>query len=945
LVYEKCWSNESVATYFTSESRQKAERKVFERTHLPINKIKVEFCQVEFPQNKQNPQSNQREFITEEELKALITSSRLEDYNRIFLVVGETGCGKSELCQWLEYNIADGVHVPIHISKSDVRIDQISRILNLHLPDTSLSPVEPDRLIDVPSNYIADRLVSDLNIKNYGGKIVEHGSEKRMLEELFNRAEFKKAVQAAIREYQEDVKSKNEERGLPVLSKASFRSLLGKESPSDLDAIYNRVGAITMATLKDLLRVSDIATILQQISQRYYELKKRPVLLLEDLTSFSVMAKDLIDYVFDLAKGHFDVVIGWSTGFEQEYTGLILRDLEKTYMTERLAARLVLTGEDSSAYFLKDTYKDLARKYLSAVKCGKCAICSADKEGLYPFNSACLDRIYQNMQFNKQSKRTPRIFLDFIIQNVLLSSNEPWVTLSASNFLKPVIYLTGQAYPECEDFEQLVRWYGREKKDVVELDRKCVDWFKIRAPIEPSGEVYIVQKSVIVKPPEKPPTGQVEEIPEQDLIEFQSWIDSGGSFPSRERLRQGAMRALQLVLDPCEIRNLGSTISWAEGLYYQKGSGHVPVFIEESEDDITDVEYKAAISRKTSRNVLYQIYQLGCGREFDEKNLVEVLEWAKEHALKYNDQLRTNLGRMGTSIEKFVLFSKFLILNLSTGCTTIDINKIRDAVSNKDDILFFSDHDLYQKSEALLQQSRTIQALFRTFFHLTKTFFDYQLFERSSAEIDPAGMLTTIANLNWQGIRDAYRIRVRDGEKEDKVKFRELAEVVRDYAQALQKLKYTQEFSAEIEELRATMSLIPASCSLDEVTSNIGNLKNAMGEIGLSTEQSWREAFADLSVGELDFKALRDELDLILTDMTKCDNPLQFVDFLLRSGRARDRSEFKVIRTLQEMTLRIKELLAIRITEVNSKIKPNPNFGRFEKVYERINELVSEFKE
>jgi hypothetical protein len=137
MIYSKCWKKEDVESYFTTESRDK-NRGIFERTHLPIEKILVDFSK-----------DVQKEFITENDLRKLILNSVPEDHNRIFLIVGETGCGKSELCQWLEYNITDKVHIPLHISRSDTKIEDIAGILNSHLPAELRETEEFNELTDV----------------------------------------------------------------------------------------------------------------------------------------------------------------------------------------------------------------------------------------------------------------------------------------------------------------------------------------------------------------------------------------------------------------------------------------------------------------------------------------------------------------------------------------------------------------------------------------------------------------------------------------------------------------------------------------------------------------------------------------------------------------------------------------------------------------------------
>lgn len=58
--YVRCWNNEDVKLYFTTESREKNKKVIFEKTHLPIQKIRVDF-------SKNLPA--EKNFVNEEELK------------------------------------------------------------------------------------------------------------------------------------------------------------------------------------------------------------------------------------------------------------------------------------------------------------------------------------------------------------------------------------------------------------------------------------------------------------------------------------------------------------------------------------------------------------------------------------------------------------------------------------------------------------------------------------------------------------------------------------------------------------------------------------------------------------------------------------------------------------------------------------------------------------
>lgn len=102
------WDPALVRQVLTTESRQKA-RELFMRTHRPLRRIRVDFCMERDLAGR---------FMGEEEVYGLIAGGPLEADNRLFLVVGEAGAGKSELCQWLEYRAESARRLAIHVPRS-----------------------------------------------------------------------------------------------------------------------------------------------------------------------------------------------------------------------------------------------------------------------------------------------------------------------------------------------------------------------------------------------------------------------------------------------------------------------------------------------------------------------------------------------------------------------------------------------------------------------------------------------------------------------------------------------------------------------------------------------------------------------------------------------------------------------------------------------------------
>ncbi len=86
--YTICWTPEHVRTVFTTASRQKACDRLLQ-THRPFRHIRVDVCKAGHAGQT---------FVTEEAVRTIIQAGPLDADNRLFLVVGEAGSGKSELC-------------------------------------------------------------------------------------------------------------------------------------------------------------------------------------------------------------------------------------------------------------------------------------------------------------------------------------------------------------------------------------------------------------------------------------------------------------------------------------------------------------------------------------------------------------------------------------------------------------------------------------------------------------------------------------------------------------------------------------------------------------------------------------------------------------------------------------------------------------------------------
>lgn len=446
----------AVLKYFTTESQEKP-RAIFEKVHFPIDKIRVEFCQ----------EGRHGEFAHESQVaKWVLDVDGTAWRNRIFSVVGETGSGKSELCQYLQYEASHSSHhVPILISRSTTKLAQIIRMLNEHAGIQDEAPI--DELTELSEAHIVSQSVAyvmrvtlTLQFKNRYSD-----SQLRELERLFQRDAFKALLARSFEEYRAQVVADGKERQLNLLNRKEFDLLFGNALPwLHLDSAYMACRNQIHEGIKGLVQVGDMGGRLKRIAERYRALKKRPLLIMEDLTSFGFMKEELLDFLFELNTGNFDVVMGWTTGFEAENLGSIFRTEGDgyTYMRERLRGRFAMTDAQRTSWFLEQHHVAMMTRYIQAAGTESGRVYGPGD--LYPVNAAFVTNVYNRLiDDDKQPKKTPRLLLR-TMQAILARPDEPWLMANdlvgqmlAPKALPDKLFSMEADYPDAVRF---LEWYG-----------------------------------------------------------------------------------------------------------------------------------------------------------------------------------------------------------------------------------------------------------------------------------------------------------------------------------------------------------------------------------------------------------------------------------------------------------------------------------------------------
>ncbi len=455
------WDGDVIRRYLTPESHQKSKEE-FEKTHIDIDKIKAEYL---FP----HPTND--EFVTQEEFRDAIIKSNIKDDNRIFILRGETGSGKSQLCQWLEYQIGrepdagiDETHIALHVSRSQTRIKDIIDILtepvNLDIQVGNVEGLDPEK--------VADAMIANLDA--YAPTAFEELSESEVESLIEDRpgTDLRSILKKNIRDYQEAVAS-NESNEIPDLideddyrdlSFTAFGQARGGES------IFPTLRGFLHDELSGKLNVGNFQEKLERISEAYENANLRPVLICEDLTTFSVLKEQLLDHIFQLDSGHYDVVLGWTTGWEKDDLDKALGTTENTYtyMKDRAEGYLSTTNENGQAYFLtEDVTVELGRKYISVIRQESTESVDIDIdedafEQVYPFNPEFIRRAYEHLVQDGNERRTPRLLLIRIIRECLTATAPPFESIDGNPYVKQ--FPTPVSIDLPAPVQDLAKWYG-----------------------------------------------------------------------------------------------------------------------------------------------------------------------------------------------------------------------------------------------------------------------------------------------------------------------------------------------------------------------------------------------------------------------------------------------------------------------------------------------------
>ncbi|WP_302081067.1 hypothetical protein [Salinibaculum rarum] len=795
IQYPKNWTHEAIQTYLTQESQQKS-RERFEKTHVPIRRIRVT--------RNNNVPGFDEDYIDEQAFRNGVIASDLKDDNRMFFVVGESGSGKSELCQWLQYKLQDRAesddseftHVPIHIPRQVREPREVLGRLADYLEDEDLD--EAKQLANLPPSGVFEKTIGTITVAFEKGDAVV---------ELVEDEQFRETIRENLEEYVDSFDDPESELEFEPISQATISDLLekypavreerGQQDASASEELFDIITRQAKEAIKDMLFVGDLKETLRQINQRFQERNERPVLIIEDLTGFTIFQHEILSFFSDLGASNWDVIIGVTTGMEQKLVEGRRADIaSQDTINDRISARVTLTEqteEGSKTLFLEQegVYIELARTYLDAIKeesdreftpgpgLSNDELNDVFGDGLYPFNEEFLTRIYENLQEDDQRKQTPRVFLKFVLEGLLDNDKPPFQHAEILDTLGKVRCMITADYKGAD--RNILKWYGTEEKEegVQRVNPQIPEVFGIEsdgkgpltvgdsnlcpecsapmentesgalvcrncdttcddcgARMEKSDEYWICTEN----PSHKKPIGGKRGLYEKRLQDLLDWRGEGSEFNKTSHIEDGAEQAIRFFYKhPTSLVREECRSSNAAAFWWSKGGRKVPIHIDNGDEP----DYrKVVLSRDLPESLLKDLLRLGI---YDESTTEEHIQngavnahqlrtWADDAVEELRTGLETDIrDEFGSDIDKTALLGKYL-LNIFTGNgDEFSAKALAQPVDMNNFLRSAKPRNLDVKIGDLEDYGESLLGLFHARFHLRANMIDY---ERLKSHVD-----------------------------------------------------------------------------------------------------------------------------------------------------------------------------------------------------------------
>ena len=986
--YPKNWDPEIVKKYITQESQQKS-REEFEKTHVPINRIRVEENKV-FDTWTDEDES----LVSEDIVLETVSKSSKDDTNRLFFVVGESGSGKSELCQWLDYQIQDEAesadeeefaHEPILIPRHVREPREVVELLTENLDGWDFEDAK--YLSDLPMEGI---------YREVTGKIFNRFKESQQATVDFLKDDaFESKVRSNLETYVDAFDDPDASISFEPIEQDELANLLEKfpgvarehehHEVDPAEYLYREIKTGATEAVSEMLSAGDIRQILRDIDKAYRSRNRRPVLIIEDLTGFTVYDHQVLSFFSDLGTAHFDVVIGVTTGVHQSLIDQRRADVSsQDTIDDRIQARLKLTeaakdGSGSETIFLKqeNIHIDLARNYLKAIKEDSDQaydpsppdgltpddVDAAFGDWLYPFNREFLDRIYHNLQEENVTKQTPRIYLNFVISELLDNQNPPFE--HAEKLKQRLGNIENRIDPEYNGSdEQVLKWYGTDEGEQYTVQEDVPWTFDIesdgRAPtiggfeeicpecnagINVSGEKWTCPECGHEYDETNDGPSRSEIFTEQ-RNELLAWIRGESDFNQTSNIEDGAERIITYFFDkPNSLRIPSCRSSDAAYLRWKKGSSRVPVHVRNADrPSYTQVE----LTRDMDQSVLLALLRIGvwedAGLEGLERqgniNLDRLRQWATETVTSLRDDLETDISETyGVTLDEVALFGKYVLNVFGGNGTDFTPEALAKPVSEHDISQVYSSTAFDGNVNALKNNVGVYKGLFHARFHLRRNIVDYDRLEKAMASLTPEDLMLKISSI--EGKISGFKIGETSSEITELDAFlKSKSYNIRGLARDID--EYDAIFTDDLSTTRTQFTELDTAVQGIDASLDVTGLKSAYDPLG-RPESSILDDITRLDEEKLD--AFLENLGSVVDRVTACDDVWDFLAVQRDAGKIKYGQWTDIYKILSDFVDELETLeqdLGYRIQELEEETF-EPDKTPYEGVQSESQELIRKF--
>ncbi len=849
MAYPKFWTSDQVDAVLTTESRQKA-RDLFLATHQPFRQIRQDFSREGGPAGA---------FIDERELRSVVQAGRTDAHNRLFLIVGEAGSGKSELCQWLEYQVDTERRLPVHIPRSMTSAAHVVGLLRErlgHLRGRSA-------LARTPLRDQAQYIAMTTRVLLY-----EHGSAHLTPIDAWATALTSQSMLDALLAHLE---AANDGRWshAPLTDRSEIDAVCAAAGVRDglaSEAAMVALRRLVARAIEQTAWVGDVRSLLADLAASARERGVRPLLLLEDVTAFQLLGDRLLDYLLDLSSGTFDAVIGVTGGYERTRLADVALAQDLTHVHQRLQGRYVLTDESGRAYGFEENLVAFAASYLRALRPtpGTLNHDNPAADPLYPFTETSLRRALLSLHEDGSPRQTPRLFLQHVLRASLLSDDIPPLALDRSPFLRqPPILARSDALAD-PALQSVLRWYGEVGERHVTLDARVLAAWDMAAPPHLIHDGRLTVERAYVPIMVTPTATSAPPLWDEQLRELQHWLGEGGLYPSREILKRGVERALLSLGDPRSLVSRRCTSAVRAEITYARGDERVPIVLgrESGDQPSTDAYVKVQVlGSPHERVILEELAYVALSGEPPHQvcqNIALTIDWTQSTWDAYHADIHALFTRrIGMNPEQ-VIWLTWRLIGALRGChwlRTPPLTLPPDAVPA---VWSEAHHPALASAAAdLLGWADTAQRLMIGRFALHETWLDQEALATTDGW-ERAGLIAAAAAIPLRSLKTLpFKIRP-TGQN-----LYGLLAALQRYCQYVCELDIPALLARDADDLAARLRRLDAqrSVSQSDLLRAMDELRRRAGEVGLVWQERWEAPIAYLREAAVDdIPALREAL-------------------------------------------------------------------------------------